>query len=148
MSRDENTAFANLRACADDAPEGTYEQAKQIRQAIAVAMDKLQARLKDAGLVVDQCDAAHACEAAMYAYAKRSNPEATVFPTAEGFGSWMGTESRARVLADTIRDRDALKRLRTKNKHGATCEETCGPMAAKGFHSLMCVTVEKLHEAI
>jgi hypothetical protein len=30
------------------------------------------------------------------------------------------------------------------NKHGQTCQQTCGSMGATGFHSLLCWSVERL----
>lgn len=37
----------------------------------------------------------------------------------------------------------ALKNATPKNKHGQTCADTCGTMATRGFHTLLCPSVEK-----
>jgi hypothetical protein len=102
------TAFQNLRACCDEAPAGTYEQAKQIRQAIS---DAMQDGLRALGLKNDNCDIAHACEAAMYEYVKRCNPNTDALIVAEGFGSAVNGPARERVIEQASRNRDAFNRL-------------------------------------
>jgi Skp family chaperone for outer membrane proteins len=108
-SKARNDAFANFRRCCDDAPAGTYQQAKDLRQAIGDAMTALQVELVALGYKVDNCDRAHDLEAAMYAYVKASNPDATVFPTAEGFGDSMTGPARDRVIAQAASNAQAYQ---------------------------------------
>ena len=63
------------------------------------------------GLKADTCDLIFEVEAAIYDYLRRSNPEAAVFPTAEGFGSSMDGPARERVLEQAARDRAFLDSL-------------------------------------
>lgn len=131
--------FRYLRACADSAPEGTHEVAKEVRQVISNAMDELQRGLLLVGLKVNQCDAAHACEAAMYAYVKASNPNCPTFAVAEGFGEACEGPAGERVISQAARDRDAAAALSLAPYHDAkTCAETCGHLGAKGVHLLTC----------
>lgn len=57
--------------------------------------------------------------------------------------------SKCRKHAEQIATdhKEAMDRVKTEltkpvNKHGQTCEETCGAMAARGFHSALCHSVE------
>ncbi|EPV8686698.1 hypothetical protein ACWAUP_000350 [Pseudomonas aeruginosa] len=104
-------ALSNFRACAESAPSGTYLDAKQLARVIGEACDNLIKDVRAIGLKADNCDLIFAVEAAIYDYVKRSNPGAGLFPTAEGFGSSMGTEARDRVIANAERDRDSLAKL-------------------------------------
>lgn len=101
-------ALYNFKSCADHAPEGCYEQAKELNEAIKSACTGFMQELRAMGFKADACDMAFDLETALYDYAKRSNPDATVFPTAEGFGSSMDGPERERVLAQAISNRDAL----------------------------------------
>lgn len=108
------TDLANFKRCAEDAPEGTYEEAKRLNAIIGDAVDRLMRDLRAMGLKADACDRAFELEAAMYAYAKKSNPDATVFPVSEGFGSSMDGPERGRVLAQAASNRSFLaERFRT-----------------------------------
>jgi len=104
-------ALTNFKACADQAPAGCYEEAKTLNALIGQVTDNLMRELRAIGLKADACDLAFDLEAAMYHYARQSNPEATVFPTAEGFGSSMGGPARERVLAQARRSRDFFRSL-------------------------------------
>lgn len=101
-------ALSNFKSCADQAPEGCYENARDLNEAIKEACTGFMRELRALGLKANACDMAFDLEAALYDYAKRSNPDATVFPTAEGFGSSMDRPERERVLAQAIRNRDLL----------------------------------------
>ena len=102
-----------LKACADMAPAGTYEDAKALNEVIGDAVDNLMRELRALGLKADNCDRAFELEAAIYAYVKASNPGGTIFTTAEGFGDAMSGPARERVIAQAARDRDFLAGLRT-----------------------------------
>ena len=104
-------ALTNFKACADEAPEGCYEDAKALNAVIGEACDNLMRELCALGLKASASDLAFDLEAAIYDYARRSNPCATVFPTAEGFGSGMSGPARERVLAQAASSRDFLRSL-------------------------------------
>lgn len=108
MSGEMQSALTNFKRCAEEAPEGTYEEAKRLNAVIGSAVDQLMRDLRAMGLKGDACDRAFELEAALYAYAKQSNPDATVFPMSEGFGSSMGRPERERVLLQAQSNRDFL----------------------------------------
>lgn len=106
-------SFYNFRNCVSDAPEGTYDHAKQLAAILGDAMDGLMRELRAAGFHADNCDKAFRLEAAMYEYVKESNPDATVFPVSEGFGESMSLSRpvRERVIAQAERNRDFFQAL-------------------------------------
>lgn len=106
MNNEIKAALNNFRACIDEAPEGTYEDAKALGVVIGETCDKLIKHVRALGLKADGCDLIFAVEAAIYDYVKRSNPEAGLFPTAEGFGYSMGTEARERVISSAESSRE------------------------------------------
>lgn len=101
MNREQIKDFENFRRCAEEAPDGAYEQAKQLNQLIGDTCDRFIRELREAGLLADNCDRIFEIEVALYNYTKASNPEACVFPTAEGFGEAMEGPARNRVLKQT-----------------------------------------------
>lgn len=108
MSNDTTVALSNFRACVEDAPAGTYEDAKALGKTIDATCATLIQDIRSLGLKADTCDLIFAVEAAIYNYVATSNPESGLFPTAEGFGSAMSTLARERVIASAERDRDSL----------------------------------------
>ncbi len=94
MNTSLGNALNNFKQCADEAPEGTFEDAKRIKSIIGDACDTLMHEVRALGLKADACDLIFEVEASMYDYIRRSNPDATVFPTAEGFGSALNGPSR------------------------------------------------------
>jgi hypothetical protein len=104
-------ALSDFKSCADQAPEGCYDHAKELNAAIGEACRSIMSELRALGLKASPNDLAFDLEAAIYDYAKRSNPDATVFPTAEGFGSSLAGPARERVLAQATQYRDALRNL-------------------------------------
>lgn len=106
-----NTALSNLEQCAEYASEGAYQQAKEIAALIGSVANGLIKGLRELGLNADACDGIREVEAAIYGYIKESNPDSTVFPTAEGFGEAMDGPARERVLAQTGRDMAVLRSL-------------------------------------
>ena len=101
----------NLQRLARSAFEGCYEEAKAIDAAIGEACDNLMRALRALGLKASAADLAFDREAAIYDYTRRSNPDATVFPTAEGFGSGLNGPVRERVLGQAARSRDFPRSL-------------------------------------
>lgn len=97
-------SFHNFERCAEVAPRGAYEQAKEIRQLIGDACDNLIRDLRATGMKADNCDRIRKVELAMYAYVKESNPDDGVFAVSEGFGSAMDGPAAERVMEQTFRD--------------------------------------------
>lgn len=111
MNRSLVTALLNFKQCAEEAPEGCYDQAKALNEVIGNACDDLMRELRALGLKASAADFAFELEGAMYDYARKSNPDATVFPTAEGFGAGLNGPARERVLAKAASNRDFLRSL-------------------------------------
>ncbi|MFC4236363.1 hypothetical protein ACFOY8_14255 [Thalassospira xianhensis] len=105
--------FRNLRRCAEDAPEGTYETAKQVHELIGDTCDRVIREIMELGLKADKLDVAFALETALYQYVLDSNKEATLFASAEGFGAAMDGPNRDRILATTKQNRDVLQQIRS-----------------------------------
>lgn len=101
MNRQLQNALSNFKACADLAPEGTYADAKALNVVIGDAVESFMREVRALGLKADSCDRVFDLEAAMYEYVKRSNPDHTMFPVSEGFGTAMeaGGLLRERVLS-------------------------------------------------
>lgn len=98
MAREMENALRNFKSCADEAPKGTYEDAKRLNAVIGDTCDNLIKDIKALGLKANCCDLIFAVEATIYDYVKRSNPDAPLFPVAEGFGASMDTPARERVI--------------------------------------------------
>lgn len=109
MSQELQAALTNFKRCTEEAPEGTYEEAKNLNNTIGDAIDQLMRDIRALGLKADNCDRAFALEAAIYEYVKQSNPDASLFVVAEGFGSAVDGPAGPRVIAQTVRDRDFLR---------------------------------------
>lgn len=101
-----NTALSNLEACCENAPEGTYEDAKELRSILGETCDTFMARLRELGLKTPNCDQIREVEAVLYNYVREANPER--YASAEGFGTSMDGPARERVIAAASRDRDFL----------------------------------------
>ncbi len=104
-----NKAWTAFEQCASEAPKETYEQAKTVAQVVWRCANSLIEELSEIGMRADNCDGIREVEAVIYGYIKNANPDAAVFPMAEGFGEAMDGEARERVLAQTVRDRDFLQ---------------------------------------
>lgn len=104
-------ALTKFKACADESPEGCYEDAKAINTLIGETCDRLMREVRALELKASATDLAFDLECAIYDYIKRSNPSVTLFVTAESFGSGMDSPARERVLAQAIRNRDSLRAL-------------------------------------
>ncbi|MBO9878478.1 hypothetical protein [Xanthomonas sp. D-99] len=105
-----NAALESFERCADEAPRGTYEHAKQLATLIGETAQSLISGLREIGLDANNCDGIREVEAVIYGYIKDSNPDATVFPTAEGFGAALEGPARDRVLVQAVQNRDFLQR--------------------------------------
>ncbi len=86
MSNEQLTALTNFKRCVEDAPKGTYEDAKKLNEVVGDAVDKLMRDIRALGLNANACDGAFALEAALYNYVKQSNQDCALFSMAENFG--------------------------------------------------------------
>ncbi|UTC28241.1 hypothetical protein GURKE_02100 [Brevundimonas phage vB_BpoS-Gurke] len=100
-----------LEACAEDAPEGTYDHAKQINAFFGETYQHLRRELQALGLELDNSDKYREFESVLYGLIKASNPETTTFAVSEGFGSAMSGPARDRVIAQAASNLDALRKL-------------------------------------
>lgn len=98
----------NFKGCADQAPEGCYEDAKKLNEVIGETCRGLMKEIRSLGLKADACDLICEVEAALYDYVRRSNPGHALFPTAEGFGASMNGPARERVITHAAADRALL----------------------------------------
>lgn len=103
------TALERFKRCAEDAPEGMHTEAKELNSVIGEACDNLIKELRALGLKADTCDLIYEVEAKIYDYVKQSNPDATMFAVAEGFGAAMDGPAADRVRTQAVRDRDFLR---------------------------------------
>ena len=104
-----NTALCELEACADNAPAGTYQDAKDAAHLISELGAHILAECRAAGFRADNCDGLRTIEAAIYGMLRDANP--LRFSAAEGFGQSMETDARERVIAQAARNRDFLSSL-------------------------------------
>lgn len=100
--------LSNLQACAEHAPEGTFERAKQAVGVINECAESIFEIFKQSGFKLAGDDRFRDIEAALYGLMRESNPIDYQLDTGEGFGAAMGTEAQARVIAQAKRDRDFL----------------------------------------
>lgn len=110
--REQIQELLNFKACAENAPEGAYEDCKRLERLIGDHVDLLMAELREAGYKADGSDRAMELESALYQYVKASNPDSTTFPASEGFGWAMDTEARERVIAQAAAGVALFKSLR------------------------------------
>ena len=104
-----NAELDRLERCAADAPADSYQEAKAIAELVSAFGAELIRGVRALGLRADTCDRIREVEAVVYGYIKGSNPDATVFPVAEGFGAAMEGPARDRVLEQTVRDMAFLR---------------------------------------
>lgn len=111
MSQDIEKALSHFKRCVEDAPDGTHEDAKRLDEMIGSTCDRLMRDIRSLGLKADACDLIFTVEATIYDYVKRSNPDSTLFPVAEGFGAAMAGPARERVIAQATSNLDFLRSI-------------------------------------
>jgi hypothetical protein len=111
-NRELNNRLSNLEACAEHAPEGTYERAKAVAETIGAIATAILHEFRGQGFKAFGDDRLRDIEAALYGYLLECNPGESELITAEGFGETMNGPARAHVIRQTIRDRDAFAALR------------------------------------
>ena len=87
MNNDKNTRFSNFRACCDDAPKGSFEAERELREAIGRATDELMTKARSLGLKPCNCDGAHNVEATIYEWVTKGS---LFGAAAEGYGEHGG----------------------------------------------------------
>ncbi|UTC29357.1 hypothetical protein BAMBUS_02750 [Brevundimonas phage vB_BpoS-Bambus] len=110
-ARDLNSQLEKLEACAENAPEGAYEDAKALNAFFAATFDHLRGELLALGLKLDNSDKYREFEAVFYGLIKDSNPDCTTFAVSEGFGSAMDGPARDRVIAQAAGNIATLRAL-------------------------------------
>lgn len=83
-----NTDYDTFENGVSAAPEGTYEQSRQVVALIGRTADRLIHELKIIGLRADNCDLIREVEVAIYRYVVASNPDWTERHTTEGLGAY------------------------------------------------------------
>lgn len=111
MKNEKEIALAHLERCADVAPEGTYEKAKELVAEMNEIIDEVIKRIRAIGLEADGCAGARKLHRELYDYVKFSNIRAGWLVASEGFGEHSFGPAKDRIIEQAIRDRDALKRL-------------------------------------
>lgn len=91
--------LSNLESCAENAPDGAYDHAKQISALMGETFDHLRTELAAIGLKLNNSDKYREFEAVLYGLIKESNPDCYTFDVSEGFGSSMDGPARERVIA-------------------------------------------------
>lgn len=113
QNRELNERLGNIETCAREAPEGTYDRAKQAAEVISDCAESIIEIFQAADFKIIGNDRLRDIEAAIYGLMLHQNPEEYGLQTGEGFGAAMDGPARERVLAQTIRDRDSLARVRS-----------------------------------
>lgn len=103
-----NNRLSNLERCAQLAPEGTYQVAKDVTDMIGDLSNELLRTLRSTGLRALNDDRLRNVEAAIYAYVLESNPNESGLATGEGFGEHVDGPQGDRILADAVRNWDFL----------------------------------------
>lgn len=114
INRELHQRLSNIEDCAEHAPEGTYERAKQAAAFINDSAEAIFALAKASGFKLNGTDRFRDVEALLYGVLVDSNPTEYGLITGEGFGNAMGGPAKQRVIEQTIRDRDALAVLRSQ----------------------------------
>lgn len=110
--RELNDRLTRIERCADMAPEGTYERAKQAAAAINDASNGILDALRSYDFKALNDDRLRNLEAAIYGYLLEGNPDESSLITGEGFGEHIDGPAGARVMAQAIQDRDAIAGIR------------------------------------
>ena len=114
-----NKDFASFRYACEEAPEGVFEQAKEIREMIGNLADQFVEQARALGLDVCNCDGIHHVEATMFDQLRRKNPNSEI-EGAIGLGRAledaphdpMGLHgSKQAILAGLTRDRDFIRSM-------------------------------------
>lgn len=103
--------LSNLEHCAQHAPKGAYEEAKRAVECMDEAIEGVRRTLREHGFKADGNDMCRTLESVIYWFLTESNPEKLGLITGEGFGEHLQGPAGERVMANTIRDMECLRRL-------------------------------------
>ena len=106
-----NECLGHIESCRDHAPSGTHPDAAEICDLIGGVADEILERCLDIGLKAPGDDSLREVEAVIYNYISRHNPDRCA--VAEGFGRAMETPRRDQIIAQTMRDRDFLRKMKS-----------------------------------
>lgn len=109
-----NNRLSLIERCAEIAPDGTYQRAKDAAAAVADASNGILAAFRDHGFNTLNDDRLRNLEAAIYGYLLEGNPDECGLMTGEGFGEHVDGPAGEYIMANTIRDRNALARIRAE----------------------------------
>lgn len=109
--RELNDSLSKLNDCADHAPSGTYEDAKELNDLLGDTCDEFMRQLKAMGLKTPNCDQIREVECVLYGYVVDANPMR--YATAEGFGSAMNTQAKDRVIRQAAESHAFLASMRS-----------------------------------
>jgi len=109
QNRQLNRQLSNLQVCAEKAPEGTYDDAKEAVEAINDIADHIMQTLSAAGMKVSGDDKMRNLEVSIYEYIIANNPDR--FASAEGFGEHVDGPAGHRVMAQAVENRNVLRAL-------------------------------------
>src|SRR5215469_12876877 len=105
-NRDLNRRLENLEACFENAPVGTYQQAKDTVEAIWHLSNEILHTFRGYGFQAGNDDRLRNLEVAIYGYFLESNPDACFVHSAEGFGRHMDNPLlRDRIITDAAANR-------------------------------------------
>lgn len=100
-----NNRLTHLERCAQMAPDGTYQRAKDAAAAIADASNGILDSLRSHGFAAPNGDQLRDLEAAIYGYLLDGNPaDHNGLAVGEGFGEHIDGPASDRVMANTVRD--------------------------------------------
>lgn len=106
-----NKQLGFIERCAEVAPEGTYQRAKDAAAAIAEASESIMEVLRSYDFEAPGNDTLRNIEAAIYGYLRHNNPDECGLITGEGFGEHIDGPAGERILAQTVRERDELRAI-------------------------------------
>lgn len=105
-ARDLNTDLGNLESCAEHAPEGTYQIAKDTVAAIGECAETILATVRALGLKATGDDRLREIEAVIFGYIVANNED--VLTSAIGFGEHVHGPAGRRIIDQAARNRDAF----------------------------------------
>lgn len=109
-NRELNRRLTDLESCAENAPAGCFEDAKDMAGAIGEISNYILDTLQELpGLKVSNGDRLRDLEAAIYGFVLEHNPGR--FEAAEGFGEHVHGPARERIIAQVAAERNQLRAI-------------------------------------
>lgn len=112
QNRQLNDRLTKIQRCAQMAPVGTYETAREAADAVEEAIEAVRAIFREHGFDVNNMDQCRDLEASIYGYLLVSNENmADEFAVSEGFGEHVDGPTGSRILRQAAQERDAIRAL-------------------------------------